>query len=85
MALTTRARGEITLDVMDVITYPDAAPEASPVAAEVVERRLGQIPASVYAVHELQRPVGVGRLAARFEPVHETFRLFREADAQKSV
>ncbi len=36
MALTTGARGQTTLDVMDVITHTQAPPEASPATAEVV-------------------------------------------------
>ncbi|HSZ29548.1 MAG TPA: aquaporin, partial [Pseudonocardiaceae bacterium] len=36
LPLTTGARCETTLDVMDIITYTDAPPEASPVAAAVV-------------------------------------------------
>jgi aquaporin Z len=42
VALTTGARGQATLNVMDIITHTDARPEISPVAAEV-----GAAPATV--------------------------------------
>lgn len=42
VALTTGARGQATLNVMDIITHTDARPETSPVATEV-----GPAPAAV--------------------------------------
>jgi aquaporin Z len=42
VALTTGARGQTTLNVMDIITHTDARPETSPVAAEA-----GPAPAAV--------------------------------------
>lgn len=42
MALTTGCRRETNLDVMDVITHPEAPPEASPVAAKVVPVAVGR-------------------------------------------
>ena len=69
--------------VVGAVAEPDRARAA--VAVEVIQGLLRQVLPSVYPVHELQRPVGFGPLAARFQPVHEPLRLFREPDAQETV
>src|SRR5215217_8998301 len=51
----------------------------------MIQDLLRQILAPVYPVHELERSVGFGSLAARPQPVYEPFCLFCESDAQEPV
>lgn len=64
---------------------PDPHRARSPVALEVLERRLGQLVPSVDAVHDLERAVRAQLRAARLDPAHERGGLVREAETHQAV
>ena len=68
--------------VVGAVPEPDG-PRAA-VAVEVIQGLFSQVLASVYPVHELQRPVGLGPPGV-IPAIYEPFCLFCEPDAQEPV
>src|SRR5688500_14808727 len=66
-------------------TVSNADGMGAPVAAKVEQRFFGQIPASVDAVHYLQRSVRAEFAATLFDPVVECFCFLRVAEPHEGV